>query len=165
MAVINMLPGGGGDKGYTIFKWLENGVLDTSVFGGLQAYHETNGRDNTATMATDGYLRLWAVSSSYGMARVYTQNYFPKNQFDYALVHIVDYSIVHNTYPIVFGGATTKNATQIPSYSTTSIGSAQSDVWFATPLTTMNSDPTEIYWGFGGSIDVKIDKVYFIKIS
>lgn len=165
MAVINMLPIGDASI-EIVYKYLEDGVLDTSLpCGDLLTYAETNGKNNKSTMEADGYLHLWGTSSNYGMSRVYTQNYFPKGTYDYALVHIIDYSILHNTYPIVFGGSTTRNATQIPIYSTTSISTAQTGVWHACPLTTMNSDATEMYWGFGGSIDVKIDKIYFVKVT
>ena len=41
-----------------IFKWFDDGVLDTSVCGGFTEYKEANGRNNINTVATDGYLRI-----------------------------------------------------------------------------------------------------------
>lgn len=165
MAVINMLPNGGaGIKGSKVFKWFEDGVLDTSEsFGGVSANTEANGRSNISTMATDGYLRIYNTSGGNGRCVVTTENHVVQGDYDYVLFHIVSLTTTTSNQPLTFGGKTAKDTYSPGNGSPYSLGSvSMSNSWLAVPIVRIASNN---YFAFGGTIDCRIDKIYFVKVK
>lgn len=168
MTVINMLPrGGAGIKGSKVFKWFEDGELDsTEAVGGMWPYTEQNSETNVnTTMATDGYLYLHKRSNTYGRSMVTTNNPVPKGTYDYVLFHIMELNSTANAQFFTFGLKTAKDS-NLPGTNAINVGNATwSDVWVAYPLVTSNQSNTNYYFGFGGTVECKVDKIYFVKIK
>lgn len=166
MTVINMLPhGGGGIKGSKVFKWFEDGVLDTSeAFGGMGVNTEANGRSNVSTMAEDGYLRLYNTSGGNGRVVITTANMITQYAYDYVLMHIVSLTTTTANQPLTWGGKNAKNATA-PTVGIYTLGNGYkslTDKWVAVPLVMVTSGN---YFAFGGTVDCRIDKIYFVKVK
>lgn len=168
MTVINMLPnGGGGIKGSKVFKWFEDGELDsTEAVGGMWPYIEQNSETNVnTTMATDGYLYMHKRSNSYGRTIVTTNNYIPRGTYDYVIFHIMELNSTVNNQTFKFGLKWSKNSNLPDAYSIDVGNITMSDVWVAYPLLMANTTNNNYYFGFGGTVDCKIDKIYFVKIK
>lgn len=168
MAVINMLPmGGAGIKGTTVFKWFEDGEIDSSEsFGGMAYNEETNGRTNLdpryGDVATDGYLKIFNSSGGNGRVMISTENLIDADAYDYVLFHVMSLITTTANQPLTWGGKTTKNATA-PTVGAYTVGNTGlTDEWIAIPLTMILSTN---YFAFGGTIVCNIDKIYFCKIK
>lgn len=165
MAVINMLPmGGAGIKGSKVFAWFEDGEIDTSeAFGGMVGNAEENGKNNLNTLETDGYLRIYYTSTGYGRSMISTDRTITAGAYDYVLFHIVSLSSPSNVgQPLTWGGKTAKNSSA-PTSATYSVGTVSfSNKWIAIPIALLTSGK---YFAFGGTIDCRIDKIYFVKIK
>ena len=169
MAVINMLPhGGAGIKGSKVFAWFEDGVIDTSeAFGGMVGNTETNGRNNLSTIADDGYLRIYYSQSAYGRSMISTENTVPLDAWDYVLIHFISLRNADNGSNYFTSGMKTNKGTGAVSGNTlVALTAALSDTWFALPLAIYNSYTSVAYYmAFGGTVDARIDKIYFVKIK
>lgn len=166
MAIMNMLPmGGAGIKGSKVFAWFEDGEVDASeTMGGIEAVAEANAETNISTMEADGFFYMHKRSNSYGRTVAFTSNYLPKNEYDYVLMHVIMLnSTVANQY-FTIGGKTAKD-NALPSVGAINLGNVTaSDVWFTYSLMGYNAQNGNHYFGFGGTIDFKVDKIYFVKI-
>ena len=163
--IINRLPIGGGSD-LTIFKWLEDGVVDTSLCGGFEGYKESNGKNNLSTMETDGYLHFWASSGSYGQTRIFSQNYIPKGVYDCAMVHVLSNSDVGSIRNVT-GFATAKSATTTATSTACTLGNVYEGTpsWWFVPFSNNNNGQASYYFTMGGAVDCKIDKIYFAKFE
>ena len=165
MPVINMLPSGGGLSA-EVFEWLKGGVVDASQsFDGMAGNTEANGRNNLSSISSDGYLRIYNTSGGNGRSMISTNNYLPKGTYDYVLFHIVSLTTTTANQPLTFGGKTSKDATT-PSTGAYSLGNLSlSDKWVAAPLAAFNAASGNHYFAFGGTVDCRIDKIYFVKME
>lgn len=164
MTVINMLPqSGGGIKGSTMFKWMIDGIVDSSEsFGGMVGNVETNGLNNLSTMASDGYLSIDNSSGGNGRSMISTANTIDPDDYDYVLFHIISLTTTTSNQPLTWGGKTVQSAT-VPTVGAYTVGNTSlNDEWIAIPLTMLTSSN---YFAFGGTIKCTIDKIYFVKIK
>lgn len=161
MAVVNQLPSANGSiKGFTTFKWFEDGVIDNSgVAGTIVNSSMQNGLTNLNTIATDKYLRLYQSNVSYGRALVTSENKIPQGSYDFALFHIIENVNKQNSEWFRTGLKMAIN-TDIPQELGRATIDEGTDFWVAVPLQLNDSNH---YFVFGGTVDIKIDKIYLLK--
>ena len=167
MACIVHSGGGGGSplKVQDLYVWFEDGIVHTSKFGGFDGKTETNGKNNLGTMATDGYLRIYNTQSSYGRSIISTANYVPKGDYDFVMFYIESLTTSQSSIPFTMGGKTSKDNGQA-SQATYTVGNVSlSNKWVIAPLAGFNAISGNSYFAFGGTINCKIKKIYFVKLK
>ena len=164
MAVINMLPQGGGvnAKGFIVTPWFVKGqVYNTDVFGLLQFYTQQNGRVNSDTYATDGYIHANYTSAGYSSVMISTGNYLPRT-YDFALIRLKHIRIASANYALGFGTSTTYQDTTRRQYRWSNTD-ANYDYWLTIPLDVVNPLNVNEYLSIGGSSEYYIYEIYFMK--
>lgn len=132
--------------------------------GGFVGYKESNGRNNIATIETDGYLHFWASSGSYGQTRIFSQNLVPKDMFDLAAIHVISNSDVGNIRNVT-GFSTSRSATTVANSTACTLGNVTDGNWWFIPFSNVNNGQADYYFTMGGAVNCKVDKIYFVKLK
>ena len=163
MPVINRLPQGGGvnAKGFEVTPWFIKGELyNTDIFGSPSFYTQQDGRINTDTYQTDGYIHGNYVSVSYCDSVVRTGNVLPRT-YDFALIRLKHVRIASSNYRLAFGTTNSNSVSRIIyRWDQTN---ATYDYWVTVPLDVFNSLGVNERLAIGGASEFYIYEIYFVK--
>ena len=149
----------------SVLKWFDSGTVTTTTVGTFAGNTESYGLNNISTVGTDKYLRIYNSSGGYGRSMISTTNYLPKNTYDYVAFYITSLTTTTSNQPLTFGGKTAKD-TSAPSVGTFTVGNVSlTNKWVIAPLAAFNATSGSHYFAFGGTIDCRITKIYFIKVK
>lgn len=164
MAVINMLPHGGGvnAKGFEVTPWFVKGELyNTDIFGVPEFWHQQYGIVNSDTYQTDGYIYANYTSTGYCTVLVQTGNYLPRT-YDFALFRIKHKRVASSNYELGFGTSSSRADTTRRMYRWDDTN-ANYDYWLTIPLDVVNSLNVNEYLSIGGASEFYIYEIYFMK--
>ena len=167
MAVFNMLPiGGKGGLDAEVTPWIVNGVFSNFTPVWTKG---TKGHNNSATAATDGYVRLYSTGSDGGGTNVGTSETISPGQFDFVLLKVKISQFLSNDsykFRMAMLNGTQSGGWQSADHSVMVTELTPGDYeWFTYSMRGLNHQATAKHFLLSIVGTVDIYEVYFVKMN